>query len=719
MKLNKFFALRTNFEFDQSDPDAIRSGGGTSSGGASSGRSQVSRAADKVKSAISSPGMLSRDEVLKQLNFLNTQITDGVGVKAGKSKTQAKEDAYAKWIETNRDQIKLVDVAAFFNNPGYGVDEVTRDYIDGPGGRGYQYQEAADFGELDFTGEGGRPPVITNTGTFANIDDAFDNMLDRYAQVGNLEDTVDEDGNIVEGIMRPSSFNAADYARGGKYDYVAPSAAQDFRNLDVTKYDTVGDLITQGKIAKGLFDPQTFNTRDITRGTPAVTRGLDAQGNPTTAITMGDTTATGTGPNIGQLTTDLTFPSTGMGINADGTGTTTTGTMDTTGNIVKLDPDVTGLNLLQSSAGDTSTLDPNAVTGGNVAVNQPTMGLTPSTAPAQPTMPQPVTPPTPTPTPAKTQAQIIQDLFNSSPTKDVAAIRIGDYARSVGGITAQQIADAVQPIVGGRPDFGIDPFDAGTGGSEVLQAVADGGYGGGFITETADQISVPQQTYNTLAQQQQQLRSGFGDDQRVGDADYTPQEAAYRMLDFAQRNNMSLDQAAQSFGLTEADARTRAGELDVDLTQFGFADGGEVDSPQQNVVEQIGQIMKGVQNSLQSGSTGADKSGALNQARSQFIALGLATPGGISEGQLAAGNQLSQGPYMEEESVSVFNQGGGVTEPADAYEEFTLSVRKGPNDIALEKRQQGVQNLMNSKSGIQPNEKMLSALDRIMGRNNG
>ncbi len=88
MKLNKFFALRTNFEFDQSDPDAIRSGGGTSSGGggASSGRSQVSRAADKVKSAISSPGMLSRDEVLKQLNFLNTQITDGVGVKAGKSK---------------------------------------------------------------------------------------------------------------------------------------------------------------------------------------------------------------------------------------------------------------------------------------------------------------------------------------------------------------------------------------------------------------------------------------------------------------------------------------------------------------------------------------------------------------------------------------------------------------------------------------------------------
>jgi len=677
--------------------------------------------------------MLTRDEVLEQLNSLNTQISNGVGVKAGKSKSQAKEDAYAKWIETNRDQIKLADVAVFFgNNPDYGVEEITRDYINGPDGTGYQYQEAADFGELDFTGEGGRPPVITNTGTFANIDDAFDNMLDRYAQVGNLEDTVDEDGNIVEGIMRPSSFNAADYGRGGKYDYVAPSAAQDFRNLDVTNYDTVGDLISQGKIAKGLFDPQTFNTRDITRGTPAVTRGLDAQGNPTTAITMGDTTATGTGPNIGQLTTDLTFPSTGMGINADGTGTTTTGTMDTTGNIVKLDPDVTGLNLLQTDAGNTSTLDPNAVTGGNVAVSTPTMGLPPVVTP--PVVTPPVTPPAP-----RFDAQVIQDLYNNSPTKDIAAQRIGDYAASVGGITARQIAEAVQPVVGSvaagtltdqATKFGMQPGftlsetgerNIGEATDSVLQAVADGGYGSGFITETADQISAPQPMYNTLAAKQNQFRYGFGDDKAVGDADYTPQEAAYRMLDFAKRNDMTLEQAAQSFDLTEADARQRAKELDIDLGQFGFADGGEVDSPQQNVVEQIGQIMQGVQNSLQSGSTGADKSGALNQARSQFIALGLATPGGISEGQLAAGSQLSQAPYMEEESasVSVFNQGGGVTEPADAYEEFTLSVRKGPNDIALEKRQQGVQNLMNSKSGIQPNEKMLSALDRIMGRNNG
>ena len=88
--------------------------------------------------------MLTREEVLEQLNSLNTQISNGVGVKAGKSKSQAREDAYAKWIETNRDQIKLADVAVFFgNNPDYGVEQITRDYINGPGGTGYQYQEAA------------------------------------------------------------------------------------------------------------------------------------------------------------------------------------------------------------------------------------------------------------------------------------------------------------------------------------------------------------------------------------------------------------------------------------------------------------------------------------------------------------------------------------------------------------------------------------------------
>ncbi len=60
-----------------------------------------------------------------------------------------------------------------------------------------------------------------------------------------------------------------------------------------------------------------------------------------------------------------------------------------------------------------------------------------------------------------------------------------------------------------------------------------------------------------------------------------------------------------------------------------------------------------------------------------------------------------------------------MAEPADAYEQFTMSVSMGPEEISMQRRQQGVQNLMNTRSGIQPSDKMLSALDRIMGRENG
>ena len=372
-------------------------------------------------------------------------------------------------------------------------------------------------------------------------------------------------------------FNQADYMPGGKYTFTPPTPAQDFRSIRMNDYATVADLAAQNRIAQGLFDPVSFNTRDITRGTPAVTRGLDAQGNPTTAITMGDTTAVGTGPNIGQLSTELTFPSTGMGINADGTGTVATGTLPTTGNIVKLDPDVTEVNLLQTDAGTTSTLDPNAITGGNVTVNQPTVGLPPA-----------------------------------------------------GGAGDDKVANPTGMVGGG------------------------------------DSI-------------------------------------------------------------------------------------GDVGFPPPTIVQQIAKIVRDAEASLGGDFSDENKARAIGEGKAKIAALGMATPGGISAGQIAAGGQLSGAsnllnldtdatvgavrdvidreyqtgfsadtPYMiDDETVYTFNQGGSVAEPADAYEQFTMSVSMGPEEISMQRRQQGVQNLMNTRSGIQPSYKMLSALDRIMGRENG
>ena len=500
--------------------------------------------------------MLTRKEVQDQLAAITRQVNAGDGVKGGANRTTALEDAYAYWLAANQERVRMKDFADYLE---LDADAAKNAYL--PEG-GFGFRDVVDFDEIDFEGVAGRPPrgYVGDIDYESIQDENFDALFDRIDAARTADPFV--------AYVPPEE----------PYTFTPPTPAQDFRNISMNDYATVADLAAQDKIAQGLFNPLSFNTRDITRGTPAVTRGLDAQGNPTTAITMGDTTATGTGPNIGQLSTELTFPSTGMGINADGTGTVATGTLPTTGNIVKLDPDVTEVNLLQTDAGTTSTLDPNAITGGDVTVNQPTVGLLPAG---------------------------------------------GDDGNKVGG---------------GAGDDGM------------------GNVGGGATTTV------------------------------------TP-----------------------------------------------------------TIVQQIAKIVRDAEASLGGDFSEANKARAIGEGKAKIAALGMATPGGISAGQIAAGGQLSGAsdlfnldtdatvgavrnvidreyqpgfsadtPYMvEDETVYTFNQGGSVAEPTDAYEEFSMSMSMGPEEISMQRRQQGVQNLMNSRSGIQPSDKMLSALDRIMGRENG
>ena len=219
------------------------------------------------------------------------------------------------------------------------------------------------------------------------------------------------------------------------------------------------------RLPAGLFDAINFPEQTINRGVPVVTKGIDAQGNPTTAITMGNAAATPSGANIGQLDISTLLPSTGMGINADGTGTATVGTLDTTGNIVASSADT--LNMLDTGLGNVSAVDPNVLStaGGAAPVSTTTLVKPPAgvvttgggvvTTDGGGVVPGGgvidgggVTVVTKDP-PALSQAQVIQNLFNTSQTKDIAAQRIGDYAASVGGITAEDIAAAVTPILSG------------------------------------------------------------------------------------------------------------------------------------------------------------------------------------------------------------------------------------------------------------------------------
>jgi hypothetical protein len=342
----------------------------------------------------------------------------------------------------------------------------------------------------------------------------------------------------------------------------------------------------------GLFDAINFPAQTINRGVPVVTKGIDAQGNPTTAITMGNAAATPSGANIGQLDISTLLPSTGMGINADGSGTATVGTLDTTGNIIGSSADT--LNMFDTGMGNTSTIDPNFIglsgtggttggtTGGNVT----------------PVVP-PVVPPVVVP-PALSQAQVIQNLFNTSQTKDIAAQRIGDYAASVGGITAENIAAAVTPILSGQMEspntFGMAPVGA-DGTEQVMQAVQDFGYGqltGGpdvasFITENPMIASTAQPVElspaEQLAENNARLQYLTTQDAAIGTGAYTEQEAAMRGLDFAKRQGMTLDQAGAGFGLDEAGVRARADELGINLASLGFNQGGSVNSQDRSPVE--------------------------------------------------------------------------------------------------------------------------------------
>ena len=329
---------------------------------------------------------------------------------------------------------------------------------------------------------------------------------------------------------------------------------------------------TQSTLPSTLFDAINFPAPPITRGVPVVTRGLDAAGQPTTAITMGQATATPSGPNIGQLDITTQFPSTGMGINPDGTGTTTVGTPGTTGTIVASGADT--IDVFGDGA-DASPISQNVIgTQGN-QVTTNLVGTTSTPSPQQQTE-------------AQIRAAEIQRLFKESPTKDIAAQRIGDYAMSKGGITAEEIAAAVNPLLTGAmaspTTFGITPdLDA----PEILEAVEDFRYGTGpaggeFITAGA--VTAPTPTFPTLSQQQQRIRDLNEQAAAVGEGPYTEQEAAFRILDFARNNNLSLADAAASFGMDEAAAKQTADRLGINLGNFGFAKGGEVNDARTNAV---------------------------------------------------------------------------------------------------------------------------------------
>ena len=157
-------------------------------------------------------------------------------------------------------------------------------------------------------------------------------------------------GKSVFATKPDSSFTPADVTLEDvrvATDFAAPTPDQLATRLDAflprdrqvarVTQDTPAFTVAD-KLGTTMFDRLNFPERTINRGVPVVTKGIDAQGNPTTGITMGTAAASPSGPTIGELDISAILPSTGMGINADGTGTTTVGTQPPTGNMVNQGP---------------------------------------------------------------------------------------------------------------------------------------------------------------------------------------------------------------------------------------------------------------------------------------------------------------------------------------------------------------------------------------------
>lgn len=325
----------------------------------------------------------------------------------------------------------------------------------------------------------------------------------------------------------------------------------------------------------------TFYDRILNRPVPVVTKGVLPSGEPTTGVTMGRADL----QPSGEMDITAVFPSTGANIMGSGLGGTTVGLSaeqaaaaglppgSSTGTILTTTGDqfVTPGGTLTSdqvigTTGATGTTTGTFATDatGNVAVQRPDVTPPPVTQPPPPRQP--------------TREEIIQDLYRTSQTKDIAAQRIGDYAASVGGMTAEDIAAAVNPVIGEQPGFGITtPVST----QEVLGAVGEFGYGRGptgvqYITEQAQPMVT--RTFPTIVEQQEEIQRLNTPAAAVGMGPYTEQEAAMRMLDFAGRQGLSLSDAAASFGMSEADARQKAQELGINLASVGFNMGGEATS---------------------------------------------------------------------------------------------------------------------------------------------
>ena len=283
---------------------------------------------------------LTLDQIRAEIGLLNDQIAERYPDATEDELTAYQQQAYAEFIEMAKADRGVNVTPTFFAqalNQNYDDDFVNlyfrRGAIGDKNPLGLGYSQTVTTGtdawntwlaDNPYSEEAGVAQTTFGTGTAAK------SWVPQMVTRGGTRDAA---GNLILGGVRsPTDY---ELMTGAQLAPFLPTAPYDVTKIaqNTPAYTAAGTLPTD------LFDPIGFPERPITRGTPVVTRGFDAAGNPTTGITMGQSTAAPTGANIGQLTTAMQLPTTGMHIASTGLGGTTVGTMPTTGNIVSTGAD--------------------------------------------------------------------------------------------------------------------------------------------------------------------------------------------------------------------------------------------------------------------------------------------------------------------------------------------------------------------------------------------
>lgn len=446
----------------------------------------------------------------------------------------------------------------------------------------------------------------------------------------------------------------------------------------------------------------TFYDRILNRPVPVVTKGFLPSGEPTTGITMGDAALAPSG----EMDITAVFPSTGMNIMGSGLGGTTVGLSAEQAAAAGLAPGNYTGNILTTTGnsfitpGGTLTADQvigttgtgdfvftggggdDTVVGGGgdddvVIDNKPKTktcwdGSVVGINDACPLTPQEV------------NAQNLQNIYKTSANTDVAAQRIGDYAASVGGLSGQEIAAAINPVIATAGSNLLDP------GSTLTAA---------DVAQGAQERNVNISGLSTLPEDPMaRLTSLYTQDQAAGAGPYTTLESAYRVLDEGARQGLTLDQIGAAFNLGEGQAAKVLGDVGIDVSGYDPSKpytGISAAAPSNVYATGIGSLEAGqsavplIQQNL-AGMYDPSQRGTAAEAQTAQDILAQGAAAGLNLNQIGASFGLSPEQTRQEliragldtSVIPGFQKGGAVVDTGDQGNGFFSSVGRGIAGLA-------------------------------------